>query len=150
MGVVPVRARILGDEPVDVPAADRDSVLGDAGDAVLGVRQVDAVPVQGGPVGHRVVEQGHLQQVALVGAQQRPGGGVVDRVARNSAAADQRDRLLAGHQRDRDVRTPDGPGQLGHRRRCSRARGVLAEDMSLMAGAAGPTPPVGIAISITE
>ena len=45
--VVPVRPGVGGDEPVHVASADRDRVLRDAGDAVLGVRDVDAVPVEG-------------------------------------------------------------------------------------------------------
>ena len=44
--VVPVRADLVGDEPVGVRLPDRHRVLRDAGDAVLGVGDVDAVPVQ--------------------------------------------------------------------------------------------------------
>ena len=72
MRVVPVAAGVLGDEPVDVPLAGHYGVLGDAGDSILCVGQVDAVPVRGDPIGDRVVDQRHLDQLALLGPNQRP------------------------------------------------------------------------------
>ena len=50
VGVVPERPDLVGDEAVRVLAALFDRVLGDPGHAVLGIRHVDAVPVQGDAV----------------------------------------------------------------------------------------------------
>ena len=50
VGVVPERPDLVGDEPVGVLAALGHGVLGHPGDAVLGIRHVDAVPVQGDAV----------------------------------------------------------------------------------------------------
>ena len=75
VGVVPVAARVVGDEAVDVGLAGHHGVLGDAGDPIGGVDQVDAVPVQGGSVGDVVVDQSHLDEVTLGDPQRRAGRG---------------------------------------------------------------------------
>jgi hypothetical protein len=69
--VVPVGPGVRGDEPVDVLPTDRHGVLGDAGDAVLGVGHVDAVPVQRDPVRDGPVDQRHLDQLSLPRADHR-------------------------------------------------------------------------------
>ncbi len=79
VGVAPVRARGRGDEPVDVLAAGRLRVLGDAGDAVLGVGHVDAV--QGHAIGHGLADQPHLQQLPRGDADIGAGRGAVEGVA---------------------------------------------------------------------
>jgi hypothetical protein len=69
--VVPEGPHLLGAEPVDVRAAHRHGVLRHAGDAVHRVRDVDAVPVQGHPVRHRLVGQPYLDQLPLLGPDDR-------------------------------------------------------------------------------
>ena len=64
VGVIPVGPDVIGDELIDVRAAGPHCILGYPGDAVLRVRQAEAVPVDGGPVG-QVVDQRHPDPVAL-------------------------------------------------------------------------------------
>lgn len=64
VGVVPEGAGPVGAEAVHVVPSGRDGVLGDPGHAVLGVGDVDAVPVQGDAVRHVAVDQHHLHQLA--------------------------------------------------------------------------------------
>ena len=112
--VVPVGAGVLGDEPVDVPAAGPDGVLGDPRDAVLGVGHVDPVPVQRHPVGHVDVGQRDLHQIALVRHDRRPRRTAVQRVSLHPLAAGQLERPRPRGQVDRDVRLAVGrPGQVG-------------------------------------
>ena len=76
--VVPVRADLIGDEPVDERLARRDRVLGHARDAVVARGHVVAVPVQGHPVLDVAVGQRDLDQLALgddeLGTGDRPEG----------------------------------------------------------------------------
>jgi hypothetical protein len=72
VGVVPVRAGVLGEEAVHVPLPELHRVLRDPGDAVLGVGHVDPVPVQGHPVGHVDVGEDDLHQVTLLGLDRGP------------------------------------------------------------------------------
>jgi hypothetical protein len=114
VGVVPERAGVLGEEAVDVVLAGAHRVLGDPGDAVLGVRHVDPVPVQGHPVGDVDVGQRDLHEVALVHLERRPGGGAVEGVARDAFTAGQLERLLARRKLDGDVRLArHRAGQVG-------------------------------------
>ena len=69
VGVVPERPDLVGAEAVDVASAGRYSILGDTGDAVLGVRQIDAVPVDGDALLDASVPQGHLDKIALANPQ---------------------------------------------------------------------------------
>ena len=101
--VVPVRPRVLGDEPVDEASADRHGILRDPGDAVGGVGDVDAVPVQRRPVGDRLVDERDLDEVALTGADRRPGGGAVEGVALDRAAARHAHRAATRDELDPDV-----------------------------------------------
>jgi hypothetical protein len=87
--VVPVGAGFFGHELVGEGLAGWHGVLGEAGDAVLSVRQVHAVPVQGGRLG-QVIDEGDLYAVAQGGSQLGPGDGPVVRV--EVLAVDGRDR----------------------------------------------------------
>ena len=111
VGVVPVAAGVVDDEPVDVVLADADGVLGDAGDAVLGVRDVDPVPVHADAVLDVLVVHADLEQVTLGRLDRRTGGGAVEGVALDLAARRQRDRALVGRQLHDHV---------GRRGRCPR------------------------------
>src|SRR5438309_2214602 len=70
--VVPERARLARHKFVRVLATWRDSVLRYASDAVLGVRQLHAMPVNRRRV-WELIEQCHLDAIALGDAQLRPG-----------------------------------------------------------------------------
>ena len=63
--VVPVGAWVGHDEPVDVAPPDRHRVLRHTGHAVLRVRHVDTVPVDRRARGDRLVDEGHLEELAL-------------------------------------------------------------------------------------
>ena len=108
VGVVPVAAGVVDDEPVDVVLADADGVLGDAGDAVLGVGDVDAVPVHADAVLDVLVVHAHLEQVTHGRLDRRAGGGAVERVPLDLATRLERDRALAGLQVHDDVGRPVG------------------------------------------
>ena len=73
VGVVPVAPRVGCDPAVGVVLAHADGVLGDPGDPVLRVRDVDPVPVQGHPTLDRLVVQPHLDELADRRLDQRPG-----------------------------------------------------------------------------
>jgi hypothetical protein len=64
VGVIPKASRVGCDPAVGVVLAHAHGVLGDPGDPVLGVRDVDPVPVQGHSTLHRLVVQPHLDQLA--------------------------------------------------------------------------------------
>ncbi len=64
--VVPVRARVRRAEAVDVRAARTHAVLRHAGDAVLRIREVDAVPVDRHAVADVPVHERRLDEVSLV------------------------------------------------------------------------------------
>ena len=93
--VVPERPDLRGPEAVDVAPARRDGVLRHAGDAVLGVRQVDAVPVDRDAVLDVLVAQRHLDEVALADAQLGPGHGAVERERLDGPARCEPDRRRA-------------------------------------------------------
>ena len=112
--VVPVRADLVGDEPVGVRLPHRHRVLRDAGDAVLGVGDVDAVPVQGHAVRHRRVDQPDLDELPLHGVDHRAGRRVVDGVAVDLLAGSQPEPLLAHREGDLHVGRTVGVGdQVG-------------------------------------
>ena len=77
MRVVPEAAGPLRDEPVGELTPDRHRVLGDAGDPVHGVGHVHPVPVQAHALGHRLVDQVHLDQLTLDGGDGRTRRGAV-------------------------------------------------------------------------
>ena len=131
-------------EPVDVPLAGHYGFLGDAGDSILCVGQVDAVPVQGDPIGDRVVDQRHLDQLALLGLDQRTRGFVVEGVALDGLTGRQDDVLLAGNQGDRDVRlTRPRAGQLGDRYG-TWPHNWAGQRVGCMPRVAGPAAVVGV------
>ena len=70
-----------GPEAVDVAAAGLDRVLRDAGDAVLRVRDVKAVPVDRHAVVDVLVDERDLDEVALPDAELGAGGAAVERPA---------------------------------------------------------------------
>ena len=73
MGVIPERAGAIGDETVAELTSDRHRVLSHTCDAVHGVGDVDAVPVQCDAGGDRLVAQMDLDQLTLPGADLRAG-----------------------------------------------------------------------------
>ena len=77
--VVPERSELLRAEAVRVALAGQDGVLRDAGHAVLGVRHVDAVPVDRDAVVDVFVPEDDLDEVALPDAELRPGRPPVER-----------------------------------------------------------------------
>ena len=79
MRVVPERPDLLRAEAVDVAAARLDGVLGDSGDAVFGVRDVEAVPVDRHAVADVLVDERDLDEVALTDAKLRAGRAAVER-----------------------------------------------------------------------
>ena len=115
VGVVPVAPRLPGHEPVGVLLARPHGVLGDAGDTVLGVRHVDAVPVQRDPVGDVVVGQPHLEELALGDVDLGAGRGAVEGVpVLDLAPRCQLQRLPTGDEVDDVVGGPVGAGgQVG-------------------------------------
>ena len=85
--MVPERPDLLGAEAVHVTLARQDGVLRDAGHPVLGVRDVDPVPMDRHALVDVLVQQGYLDEISLAHAQLRPGraaveGQGVDRAAR--------------------------------------------------------------------
>ena len=76
--VVPERADLLRAEAVHVALAGQDGILGHACDPVLGVRHVDAVPVDRHALLDVLVDQRHLDEVALAHAQLRSGRPAVE------------------------------------------------------------------------
>ena len=77
VGVVPERPDLVRPEAVGVGLARQHCVLCHAGDAVLSVRNVDAVPVDGHALGDVVVAEHDLHQVALPDAEFRARRGPV-------------------------------------------------------------------------
>ena len=67
VGVVPERPDLGGAEAVGERAAHRHGVLRDPGDAVVGVGDVDPVPVHRDAVGHGRVHERHLHALTLPG-----------------------------------------------------------------------------------
>ena len=108
--VVPVGPRVPGHEPVGVLLADGDGVLGDAGHAVRGVRDIHAVPVQRDPVGDGLVDQPDLHQLALPGPDGRPRSRAVECVALDDPARRQRHALRSRDQCHRHIRRPSRVG----------------------------------------
>ena len=135
VGVVPERPDLVGDEPVGVLAALGHRVLGHPGDAVLGIRHVDAVPVQGDAVLDRGVAQVHLDELALGRGDGRARGLAVERVPVDLTVGGEPHLSLTGDEVDRDVRLALG---VGHE--------VLDAGAALMVGAVrvaglfGPPP----------
>ena len=135
VGVVPVRAGVLRDEPVHEAPADGHGILRHARDTVRRVGDVDAVPVQRRPVGHRLVDEGDLDEVTLVGADRRSGRRAVHRVPLQGSTAGHADPAASRRELDPHVRRACGVGdQRGHvdpadrrarpRCRCTRAPGT--------------------------
>ena len=79
MRVVPERSDLLRPEAVHVAAARLDRVLRDAGDAVLRVRDVEAVPVDRHAVADVLVDERDLDEVASANAELRAGRAAVER-----------------------------------------------------------------------
>jgi hypothetical protein len=65
VGVVPERPDLVRAEAIGVAVAWRHGVLRDAGDAVLRVRDVHAVPVHRNAFFDVAVDERHLDEVAL-------------------------------------------------------------------------------------
>ena len=101
--VVPERADLVGDEPVDELRPDPDRVLGDSGNAVHGVGHIQAMPVQRDAVRHRLVDQPHLDQLSGRRADGRAGRLTVERVPVDVETAAEPETFLAGGQRHRHV-----------------------------------------------
>ena len=138
VGVVPVGAGVLDDEAVDELLARHHRVLGDPGDPVLPVRYVDPVPVQRRAVGHRLVAEADLDEVALRGLHHRAGARAVDGEAVDLAARGQGDRAGGGDQVDADVGRRRS-GRRGGRRR--RGRRPSSRRPRWMRPVAGPVRP---------
>ncbi len=66
VAVVPERADLLRAEPVGVALAGRDGVLSDAGDTILCIRHVDAVPVDRYALIDVLVSEDHLDEIPLL------------------------------------------------------------------------------------
>jgi hypothetical protein len=73
VGVIPERAGSIGDEAIGELSSDRHGVLSHACDAIHGVGDVEAVPVQRDACSHRLVTQMHLDQLTLPDADLRAG-----------------------------------------------------------------------------
>jgi hypothetical protein len=73
VGVIPVRARPVGNETVGEPTSDRHGILSHTRYAVHGIGNINSMPVQGDPIGDRFVAQVHLDQVALRSPDLRAG-----------------------------------------------------------------------------
>ena len=109
MAVVPERADLLGAEPVDVPLARENGVLRHASDAVLGVRHVDAVPVNRHALVDVLVHDGHLDQFTLVYAQLGPGDAAVEGERIGGPAESRRTSAWRATSRKRTSGGPAGP-----------------------------------------
>ena len=96
MGVIPVRAGLVGDEPIGELTSEWHRVLGHPGYPVHGVGHVDAMPVQRDPIGDRLVAQMHLDQLTLPGADLRTRGGAIDAESGDGSASNGQ-HLLSGH-----------------------------------------------------
>jgi hypothetical protein len=79
VGVVPKGARLFRAEAVGVALAGLDGVLGEAGNTVLGIGDIYAVPVDRNSRLDVFVDEDHLDQVALPSAQFWTGGFPVER-----------------------------------------------------------------------
>ena len=108
--MVPEGADLLGAEAVDVAPPGQHRVLGDARHAVLRIRHVDAVPVDGDAVLDVAVPQCHLDEIALPHTQLGPGHGVAEgeRVHR-AARGDSRIRACWAVSVKRSSGEPAGP-----------------------------------------
>ena len=111
--VVPEGADLLGAEAVDVAPPGQHCVLGDARHAVLRIRHVDAVPVDGDAVLDVAVPQCHLDEIALPHTQLGPGHGVAEGERVHRAARRQPDSCVLGGEREALVRRARGAVELG-------------------------------------
>ena len=128
--VVPERPDLLRAKAVDVTLAGRDGVLRHACDAVLGVRHVDAVPVDRHALCDVRVREGHLDEVALRHPELGPGRALVERQRVDLAARGELDRRVPGRQREPRVGRP-----------LARAvQGLDADTARVLAWDAGPPP----------
>ena len=119
--------------------AGTDGVLRHARDPVLGVRHVDAVPVQGDAVRDVLVVQTHLDEVADGRLDQRAGGGAVEGVALHGAAGRERDLALACRQLDHHVGGPlDRPAEVVDRDGVGVPGGTVAGRVGVGVLAPGP------------
>ena len=142
VGVVPVRAGVLGDEPVDVaarPGATASWVTPATPSSALGTSTPCQCRVT--PVGHVDVGERHLDQVALVHLDRRPRRRAVERVARHLLAAGQLERLLP-RAADRSTATSGFPVG-GPVRSATRAAGAVVVRP-------GPPPYSAWPMSMTE
>jgi hypothetical protein len=140
--VVPEGAGLVGDEPVDERLADADGVLGDPRGAVHGAGHVDAVPVEGDPVGHARVLEGHFDELALHRADRRTRGRAVQGVALEVPAGREREAPLLGGEREAHVRfAVVRDGELVDR---DRGRGTVGR------GAAGRVAAVVVAAHVRD
>ena len=90
--VVPERPDLLRSESVGVALAREDGVLRHAGHAVLGVRDVDAVPVDRDALLDVLVPEHHFDVVALSHAKLRAWRSAVERQSRDRPTRRQADR----------------------------------------------------------
>jgi hypothetical protein len=104
MRVVPERPVLLRAEAVDVAAARLNSVLRDAGDAVLRVRDVEAVPVDRHAVADVLVDERDLNEISLTDAKLRAGRPAVERPGVHLLARRESHWSLLGGERDLVVR----------------------------------------------
>ncbi len=118
VGVVPIAPHAIDDEPVRVALAGTDGVLRHAGDAVRGIRDVDAVPVQRDAVRHVVVDDVHLDELPDPRGDGGTRGPAVERVAIDGVARREIDLAAFGGQLDLDVGHPLRIlDKVGHARR---------------------------------
>ena len=106
MRVVPEGPDLLRAEAVDVAPARRHRVLGHARNAVLGVRDVDAVPVDRHAVVDVLVDEGDLEELPALHADLGAGRAAVERPRVDLLPRGEADPRLLRGQRDADVRLP--------------------------------------------
>ena len=102
--VVPERSYLLDPESVRVALAGEDSVLRDAGDPILGVRDVHAVPVDRHPFLDILVLEHHFDVVALSHTKLRPRRHAVEGQRLDAPTRCQSDRRAPRDQREARVR----------------------------------------------
>ena len=115
----------VGAEAVDVALAREHGVLGHTGDAVLRVRDVDAVPVDRDALVDVLVRERHLDEVALLDAQLRAGRACRRRSGRRRSRPDA-SRIVACRAVSVNRASASARRARGDRRRRSRCRATRA------------------------
>ncbi len=105
MRVVPVRAFLLDTKAIPVPPAGSHRVLGHASDAVLGVGDVDSVPMDRDAVLYVAVRERHLDELVLAGLQRRSWDTAVERPGLDELPGGESNACLLRGQRDPYVRS---------------------------------------------